>query len=364
MVTAAVVAVSGAVEDLLSGRLASQLLVGAPARRPEHVVGRLLAVQAQDPRGARLSVRSRSSGLVASDVDHALSAERSLVITWLNRGTLHLVAAEDYWWLHALTTPQLLTGNERRLRQEGVSPAQAQRGMTVVIEAVTSQGPQTRRQLRDRLDQEAVPTAGQALVHILMAASIHGHVVRGPMIGDEHAYVSVPDWLGPPPSPLDRDEAVRMLARRYLAGHGPAMAEDLARWAGVPLGEARRGMDAIADEVVASPGGLRLAGSGDCAVALPSPRLLGPFDPLLHGWASREPFVGRHTGVVTTNGVFRPFALVDGRVVATWGLRAGVVSITLLEPTSAGAVGALVHDGADVSRFLGLAHRPVVVARR
>jgi len=145
MVTAAVVAVSGAVEDLLSGRLASQLLVGAPARRPEHVVGRLLAVQAQDPRGARLSVRSRSSGLVASDVDHALSAERSLVITWLNRGTLHLVAAEDYWWLHALTTPQLLTGNERRLRQEGVSPAQAQRGMTVVIEAVTSQGPQTRR---------------------------------------------------------------------------------------------------------------------------------------------------------------------------------------------------------------------------
>jgi len=53
--------------------------------------------------------------LSASDVDAALSQRRSLIVTWLNRGTLHLVRSEDYWWLHPLTTPQLRTGNSRRL---------------------------------------------------------------------------------------------------------------------------------------------------------------------------------------------------------------------------------------------------------
>jgi hypothetical protein len=42
-----------------AGRLASQRLTGPPAGDPEEVVRRLLAVQAQDPRGARLGICSR-----------------------------------------------------------------------------------------------------------------------------------------------------------------------------------------------------------------------------------------------------------------------------------------------------------------
>ncbi|HEX6936123.1 MAG TPA: crosslink repair DNA glycosylase YcaQ family protein, partial [Actinomycetes bacterium] len=175
-------------------RLAAQQLSGPPARTPEEVTRRLLAVQAQDPRGARLSIRSRSTGLAAADVDEALTTRRSMVVTWLNRGTLQLVAAEDYWWLHPLTTPQLATGNARRLGQEGVTPAQADRGVAVVTDAVTSEGPLTRAELRARLDAAGVPTRGQALVHVLMAASLRGRVVRGPMRGSEHAYAAVPDW--------------------------------------------------------------------------------------------------------------------------------------------------------------------------
>ena len=73
-------------------RCAAQLLRGDPAGSAEEAAGRLLAIQAQDPRGARLTVRARSAGLSASDVDAAL-ARRSLIVTWLNRGTLHLVRA-------------------------------------------------------------------------------------------------------------------------------------------------------------------------------------------------------------------------------------------------------------------------------
>ena len=60
----------------------------------------------------------------------------------------------------------------------------------------------------------------------------------------------------------------------------------------------------------------QLVGDGEVP-PLPPPRLLGAFDPLLLGWTSREPILGRNTSVVTVNGIFRPFALVRGRGVAT-----------------------------------------------
>jgi hypothetical protein len=166
-----------------------------------------------------------------------------MVITWLNRGTLHLVAAEDFWWLHPLTTPQLAATSRRRLRQEGVSEVDARRGVDVVIEAVHEHGPQTRLELRDRLDAARVPTAGQALVHVLLAASLRDEIVRGPMRGAEHAFVAVSDWLGAPPEPLARADGLARLARRYLEGHGPAEPRDLAKWAGITLGDARIAFD-------------------------------------------------------------------------------------------------------------------------
>jgi Winged helix DNA-binding domain len=180
-------------------RCAAQLLGGDPAGSAEEVAGRLLAIQAQDLRGARLTIRARSAGLSASDVDAALSQRRSLIVTWLNRGTLHLVCTEDYWWLHPLTTPQLRTGNSRRLAQEGVPPADAERAVATVQAALAADGPLTRSELRERVAAAGVRTEGQAMVHILALASIRGLIVRGPLAGRDQALVLARDWLGAPP---------------------------------------------------------------------------------------------------------------------------------------------------------------------
>src|SRR5689334_17281857 len=146
----------------LAQRLAAQLLSGPPAEGTVQVAGHLLAVQAQDQRGARLAVRARSRARSAADVDDALTRDRSVVVTWLNRGTLHLVRTEDYWWLHPLTTPQLRTGNSRRLAQEGVPPEEAERAVATVRAALAADGPLTRSQLRDRVAAAGVRTEGQA----------------------------------------------------------------------------------------------------------------------------------------------------------------------------------------------------------
>jgi hypothetical protein len=336
----------------LAARLSAQLLSGPPARRAEEVAERLLAIQGQDPRGARLAVRARSQGVTAADVDRALTEERSLIVTWLNRGTLHLVRSEDYPWLQAVTTPPLRTGSERRLMQEGVPPEDAERGIAEVERALAADGPLTRDDLRARIDAIGVRTERQALVHILFAASLRGLIVRGPMIGAKHAFVLVRDWLGEP-APIDRERGLAELARRYLAGHGPAGDRDLARWAGMPLRDARAGLGAIARELEESGDGLVDLRKRRAPADFPPPRLLGAFDPVLLGWTSREDIVGPHRHLVTDNGMFRPFAMVKGRAVATWSMPKGEVVLEPLARISKADRLGLERDAEDVVRFLG-----------
>jgi hypothetical protein len=347
-------------------RAVAQLLSGPPAVRAEQVAERLLAIQGQDPRGARLAVRVRSQGLSAADVDHALTVDRSLVISWLNRGTLHLVRSADYWPLHRLTTPQLETACARRLTQEGIPPAAADRAAGLIERFLDRDGPLTRAQLAERLEPAGVRTQGQALVFLMFLTSLRGISVRGPMIGKQHAHVLARDWLGAPPAAPDRDTALAWLARRYLAGHAPATERDLAKWAGLPLRDARRGLRGIAPELDEGEDGVvRLARQPDGITlvagpepALPPPRLLGVFDPLLHGWQSRTAVLGPHEPEIVRGGMFGSFALVGGRAVGTWGLPGGQISLTLLEKVSAAHRRALETDAEDVRRFLGLARPP------
>ncbi|MGZ4618022.1 MAG: winged helix DNA-binding domain-containing protein [Frankiaceae bacterium] len=343
---------------MINERLHAQLLAGPPATTALQVAEWLLAIQGQDPRGARLAIRARSAGLRFRDVDRAMTADRTLVTTWLNRGTLHVVSSEDYWWLHPLTTPALHTGNANRLRQEGVSPTAADKGVEVAERALAAEGPLTRRQLRERIAAAGVRVEGQALVHILVLASLRGLLVRGPVVGGEQAYALVRDWLGDPPPPLDHGVALGGLAQRYLAGHGPAGERDLARWAGIPITAARRAFASIAPRIEQRPDGLiDLAGRPKPASAGP-PRLLGPFDPLLLGWASRAPVLGSHQNAVTVNGIFRPIALVRGKAVGTWRLTDGSVELTPFaslapdETPDPDEVAALDEEAADVVRFL------------
>lgn len=319
----------------MTARLTAQLLAGPKATSVLGVLDRCLALQSQELRAGHLNVRVRSTGLSVADVDEAL-ASRAAVVSWFNRGTLHLVRADDYAWLHALTTPQLATSNATRLRQEGVSPAQADAAMPV-LKRLLANGPAVRSEVKDALERKGIPVAGQAIVHLLFRATLAGLIVRGPMDGKEQAFVLVADWLGKQPK-VSRGQALRELGVRYLAGHGPSEPPDLAKWAGITLRDARAALDGLSPP------------SYDVAPA--APQLLGPWDELLLGWASRDDVLQGATGLITVNGIFKPFALVKGRAVATWTVATGALEPFV--PLTAAVTKALEKEYADVRRFLGL----------
>jgi Winged helix DNA-binding domain len=334
-------------------RLTAQLLAGRPARSPLAVAERLLAIQGQDPRGARLAIRARTVGVDAADIDRELTQERSLVITTLNRGTLHLVRSEDYPLLQSLTTPPLMTASATRLAQDGLDPDTTARAVDWIDRSIAEDGPLTRAQLRERLVRAGIPNVEHSLAHLVFRASIEGRIVRGPMIGRHHAFARVPDWLSPAPPP-PRDAAIAELARRYLAGHGPAGERDLARWAGLPLRDARAGLRAIGGELRELPGGLVDLARRSRAAPLPPPRLLGAFEPLLLGWSSRADVLGADVARVISGGVFRNFALVGGRGVAVWRLGGSgdAVEIEPFADLGAEDAAALARDGDALKRFL------------
>jgi hypothetical protein len=383
--------VAGDPHALRRARATAQLLHRPRAGGVDEIVGQLLAVQAQDLRAARLALRARTTGLAAADVDAALSEERSVVVAWLGRGTLHLVGRDDYPWLLGLTAPTRLTASRRRLGQLGVAPRQAERAMEIIERALAEEGPLTRAELAERLAARRIRTEGQATPHLLGLAGLRGLVVLGP-VRDEgaHAFALTRDWLGAAPKPAlegaDREAALAELARRYLVGHGPAAPADLAAWSGLPLRDARAGLKAIAaqlaqreDDLVelatrgrgsrrrapasrgatrgrgasAPRGSRRGASAARDPAAIPG-RLLPAFDPYLLGWKDRAFAVpaAHAKRVHPGGGMLRATATVDARAVGTWSAAGGEVELELFARVDSAAKADLRADGQDVARFL------------
>jgi hypothetical protein len=345
------------VSALRRRRAAAQLLHRPRAAGPAEVVAHLLAVQAQDLRAARLALRARADGMRAAAIGAALD-DRSLVVGWLCRGTLHLVGREDYPWLLALTAPGRLTANARRLGQEGVTPDDARRALAIVERALADEGPLTRAELAERIAAAGIRTEGQATPHLLMLAALRGVAVLGPLRENGHAFALASDWLGTE-RPVDRDVALAELARRYLRGHGPASAADLAAWAGLPLRDARAGLEAIASELTEHRDLVDLAGRDPAPEAIP-PRLLPAFDPYLLGWKDRAFAVpARHAKRVHPGGgMVRATATADGLAVGTWTLPGGKVALDLFAGVDARAQAALAAEADEVERFVPTSARP------
>jgi hypothetical protein len=339
-------------------RLAAQLLAGRPARSAAEVAGRLLAIQSQNLRAGRLAVRARTTGLTAAGVNAELDAG-AVVVTWLCRGTLHMACREDYPWLLGLSAPTQRQSNLRRLGQCGYSPDRAGKAADLIVRLLADEGPLRRSAIGERLEAAGYALADQALVHLLFLPSLDGRIIRGPFHGAEQAFVLVRDWLGAEPRALGSDErpaALAELARRYLAGHGPASAPDLALWAGLPLRDAVAGFEGAAASLREVGGGLvDLASRGRAAGTLP-PRLLPAFDAYLLGWKDRTYGVPpERVSEVRMGGLIRPVALVDGMAVGTWATRGGgrrlAVDVEWWGEVGEAARAALETEAADVVRF-------------
>jgi hypothetical protein len=330
------------------------------------IIREAAGLQAQDAAAGMRAVWARGTGLVVGDVEQARVAARSIVRTWAMRGTLHLVAAADLRWLLALFGPVLLRGDRRRRAELGLDDAVCARAMRLMRDAIAHEGPRTRASLAAHLAAVGIPTAGQAIVHLLYYAVLAGLICQGPDRDGEPAYVLLDTWIAPEPAPA-RSAALAELARRYLAAYGPAGPDDLAAWSGLPKSDVRIAWQGIADDVIAveaagQPAWLLKTHAGwlDAPPPRPIVRLLPSFDTYLLGYRDRSlivaPEYARH--IHPGGGILHPTLLVDGRAQGVWRsgrkrdrLEVVVAPFADLAPDVQAGLEAVV---ADLGRFLGL----------
>jgi hypothetical protein len=327
-------------------------------------------VQAQDLSAAALSVRARSSGLTAADVEKARQVDRTIVWTWALRGTLHLIDAADYFWMIPLLGPRFIASNRSRYRQLGFDEATLKKGSQAIREALASQGPLTRAEIGSRLEARSIPTEGQRLPHLIAHTALLGAICHGPDKEAEPTFTLVQDWIGPG-QPLPPQAALASLARRYLAAFAPAVPRDLAAWSGASLAEAHQAFQQIEAET------LQVEAAGQKTWMLkaqlawledltPEPpiayvvRLLPWFDTYLMGYARRELVVVPHhwKRVNASGGILHPALLVDGRVVGVWSKkqRRDTLYLTLepFEELDPDLRPSLESEAKDIARFLSL----------
>jgi hypothetical protein len=294
------------------------------------VVKDLCGIQAQDASAAALAVRVRSTGLLNDDVERARVQERSVVRTWGQRGTLHLLATADLSWLLPLFGPVFIAGNRRRYAELGLDEDTLARGVRALRAVLINQGPLTRDELVEHLAHHGIRLAGQARPYLLQHAALEGIICLGPDRGAKPTYVLLSDWLGQgyPGHTLTPESAYAELAHRYLKAYGPATPEDLAAWSGMPISKTRAAWQRIADqlievEIAGQPAWMlkkHAAWLDEPPLAAPVVRLLPGFDTYLLGYKKRDLAVPpQHAKRINAGGgLLNPVLLVDGRAMGTW----------------------------------------------
>lgn len=350
-------------------RLKSNRLLPGPGVRPDlpaQVVKAVVGIQAQDLPAALLSIRARSPGLTAAQVEQARLVDRSIIWTWCLRGTLHLVAVEDAGWSIPFLSPALIAGDRRRMAQLGWDDTGAAQGLRILRAALEEKGALTRQEVVNLLRANHLPHQGQASVHLLFRAAMEGFICYGPTRLNKTTVVLYEAWVGKI-HPLPREDALAELARRYLAAYAPAGAPDLASWSGINLGEAREALQLIQKEIVVVEAAgqplwmlkAQIPWLEDPQPSTPLVHLLPRFDTYLLGYASRDltvdPAYARR--VNAGGGIIRPTVLVDGRVVGTWkAIRRGKrleIQVDPFESLPAELAPFIEAEAADIGHFLG-----------
>ncbi|MFI6321866.1 winged helix DNA-binding domain-containing protein [Nonomuraea sp. NPDC050556] len=219
-------------EQIFAWRLDRQFVTAGDGANAVEVARRLCGVQAQVASSARHAIALRTPD---ADTETPLWHDRTLVKTWLMRGTLHLLPADqlpDY--CAALAT---LRAWEKGSWQRGHGVTAAEIG--AIIEAVPqalSKNHLTREELVDAVvevtgDEHLRDALTSGWGALLKPLSRLGELCYGPPRDGKVTFASPRDWLPRWPEELPpHEEAGVRVARAFLAAHGPATMEMFDTW--------------------------------------------------------------------------------------------------------------------------------------
>lgn len=298
--------------EIARWRLRSQRLVPPHRASARDVVAGLLAVQAENPSQSAWAVAARTDNPDEADLAGLLAAGE-VIRTHVLRPTWHYVTAADARWLIEVTAP--------RVRRTFTAAVAGREREADALLAALADGPALDRPtLARRLEEAGHAVSGHDLMLLLADLELRCLVCSGPPAGGTHTYALFVD-RAPDSRPLERDEALAELARRYVAGHGPATERDLGYWATLTLGDARRGLAAAEQLASFEHDGRTYWHSVDeeppAGAAEPRGHLLQILDETYRGFQDSRWVLDAAGAVPRQREAAIGMALVDGQIVAS-----------------------------------------------
>ncbi len=275
---------------------------------------------------ADLIARARVRGHAPGDVTRALWEQRTLVKTWLVRGTLHLVPADDLpLFVGALDPRGKYAGSW--LRYFGGTAGDVERLIDAVADALDGQA-LTREELAAAVGARLGKSAGERLHsgwgEFLKPASRRGVLCFGPSRGRNVTFVRPDQWLGRWRK-VSAEEAWPELLRRFLRAFGPASLDDAARWAGVAPARVRPAWNELSVDLVEVEPTRFVLGEDAQRLAKARPAtsvvLLPGFDPYVlapHGDRDERVDAAYAPRVYRAQGWISPVIVEAGRFAGTW----------------------------------------------
>lgn len=288
------------------------------------VAGEICGLHAQVLSSAELSLWARVEQLAPEAVQRALWSEGSLVKTWAMRGTLHLLPrAELPLFFGALSTYTHFL-KQGWLKYFDVTREDLDKVVTALAQTLPG-----RALTREELAVEVARRTGsskygtvlrQSWGVMLKPAAFRGQLCFSQSEGQRVRFThpgAVELWGGP--------QALRELARRYLAAYGPATRQDFAAWWGESAAQAETLLESLDTVVVEVDGTRAFLLERDARQALGARssgavRLLPAFDPYVIGAPRRGGLfpVGQKPRIYRGQGWISATLVVDGRIEGVW----------------------------------------------
>lgn len=338
--------------DIARARLHAQHLV-RPLANPAAVVEHLVAVQSQDYYGASWALAQRSRPTTATAIDRAFDAG-TILRTHVMRPTWHFVAPVDARWLLELTGPRVQSSNGYWYKQVGLTAKKLAKTDAVLADALRGGQFLTRDELAGRLPGKP---SGVPMAHVMMHAELERVVISGPRRGKQFTYALFDERVPASPA-LSRDDALALLARRYVTSHGPAQVGDLAWWSGLTAGDARRALE-LAGLSTVEVGARRYHVTASRRATLPDPtvHLLPNYDECLIAFADRTAAHDERVKKLDAVILGAHFVLSNGKLLGGWrrvqDKRTTVVKATLLAKPTRKELAGMEAATARLATFLG-----------
>ena len=308
----------------VSARLLGQQLVAPQFTEPAEVVSWFGAMQAQDYRAMRWAVamRTRKPSFKAFEKDFN---DGRIIRTHLQRTTWQLVSREDYFWMLDICRSKALTGLRGWMHSNGIDipDDEKTRIQALMAEFMAGKRCVLKEDIDNALKERGVFMDEHRLSYHLRLAEYDGLVCSGDLHPTKRTLALVSEKIGPQP-PMDHDEALALLARKYFRSHGPATLEDFVWWSGLNKNACRKGMGLLGDELISVKykrqefffhEDARTRGFRSGTVLL-----LPAFDEYLIGYKSRHVVLRPDHAHRAHNqsGIFYNIVALDGEIVGNW----------------------------------------------